>query len=163
MNDLEFTTLISIYGSDPKRWPEPQRTDALVFIQSNEAQAALLLQDEQDLDAMLSQCGAREPSDLLKSRILRNLPTQQSAFAARRNTASPGWPGIAAMVLAAFGLGFGGANMMPSSTSSSDPTVLMASTDNIDVQILQTADHLGFSDVYYWVQGEDVTSLPSGI
>lgn len=163
MNVTDFKQLISVYGSDPRRWPAEQREPGLAFMQHNEAHAAHLLQDEQKLDAMLALCDAQEPSDLLKGRILKNLPSQQQDYTARHSLASPGWSSVAAMVLVAFGLGFGGANLMPDAAQPVDPSILVASIDGEEGQILQTADELGFSDVYYWVQGEDVNAMASGI
>ena len=65
------------------------------------------------------------------------------------------------MVMVAFGLGFGGAQYlaMPSATESSPE--LIASQDQTNW--LQTAEDLGFSDVYYWVQGEDPVETVSDI
>jgi len=66
MTPSRFEELVSAYGSDPKRWPENERMDALTLLErSSELRARM--RDAQTLDAVLD----RMPSDVPAAAMAR--------------------------------------------------------------------------------------------
>jgi len=93
MNALRFVEIMQAYGSDSARWPESERAAALAFAKTHEPAAQILAQSRQ-LDDLLSTQTAPAPSDLLKSRILKQATPIQPAAKAR-----PAFYRIAAVLL----------------------------------------------------------------
>ncbi len=159
MTKIEFENLLAAYGRDPARWPETVRVSAQAFLTTHQAELGPALADAANLDDMLSQYVPAPPSDLLTARLLRSLPPQQIP----QKSKTPGWHAIAAMVVAAFSLGFGGSQYFLAPGTPAGDGVSIATAETVDGAWLEAADDLGVSDVYNWVHGEDVVSVQNGI
>lgn len=75
MNALRFVEIVQAYGADSARWPDQDRAAALEFSIRHDSAAQILTQAER-LDAVLDSRFAPAPSDLLKSRILKQVRPQ---------------------------------------------------------------------------------------
>lgn len=156
----EFKHLIAAYGADMNKWPADLKKMAERFRLTHPEETDLLMQEAALLDMALDKIETVPPSDLVQARILRALPSQED-IAPRKSVPALGWRSIAAMVVAAFGLGFGGAQYLALPVSTESEPVFIASVDQTDW--LEAAEDLGFSDVYYWVQGEEPVITVSDI
>lgn len=159
MNIEKFEQLVSAYGADPKKWPNELRTQAQDFVQNNGKAAKPLLAQAKKLDEALSLVQLRPPSELLKRRILMNLK-DQTVTPVNVRRAAPAWRSVAAMVTAAFALGFGGAQFLP--VAGGDDVVVLAETDASVTESQDgwqaAANTLGISEIYSWVEGVDTSS-----
>lgn len=151
----EFEHILGAYGSDPDRWPEDVRDAAKDFMTVNEAAAAQHIGEAARIDEALGHFVAPPPGDLLKGRILRSLPPQP-AVAHKGAGPAPRWRSVAAMVIAAFGLGFGGSQYLTLAGTSGKAPAVVVSASTSETAWVETAEDLGFSDVYDWVEGEDI-------
>jgi hypothetical protein len=151
MTRFEFEQMVLTYGADTARWPEDITPAGHAFMSKNPDEARELLTAEESLDAALDMIIAPAPSDLLKKRIL-NTAQVNPAHDTRpaRTSGYLHWRSAAALVVAAFGLGFGGANLLPPSETNGGSTYAQADTDWQDA-----ADDLGLSDTYAWVEGDN--------
>ena len=155
----EFEHIISCYGSSPARWPEHLRAAAETFAAAHPAQVKDILAAEARLDAALDAAAPPSASDLLKRRILMSANQLQPAAApemAERKSTILQWRNVAALMLCTFGLGFGGAQIMPAPQITPEP-VLAEST--ADTEWLTAAEDLGLADTYAWVEGESLIDL----
>lgn len=154
MNLEEFQNMVAAYGADPQKWPDHQRADAQTFASSHQEAVQPILEHAEKLDAALSLLTPSAPSDLLRRRIVGGLDAGAqngaTAYAAQRKSV-PGWRSIAAMVVCAFGLGFGGAQFMSANNDSADISYVEASAAQENWQL--AANDLGLEDVYIWVEG----------
>lgn len=73
-----FERLLETYGSDPERWPEHRRAEALALIGDTHA-AAQLLAEARALDGVLARSGKSDPENLR--------PLSERIFAAAMTTA----------------------------------------------------------------------------
>jgi len=147
----DFKTLIDTYGANPKRWPSDMRDTAQAFADANHDLVQTCLSEGRKLDEALDMSQPANPSDLLKARILKAAQsTPQDQPASVSQAPQTQWKRMAAMMLFAFGAGFGGAQFVSLPTSPSDPVVMTASLDEEDLSGI--ADNLGLSDIYSWVQ-----------
>lgn len=93
MNALRFVEIMQAYGSDSARWPEGERDAALAFAKTHDS-ATQILEQSRELDDLLNTQTAPAPSDLLKSRILKQAAPVQPA-----ETSRPAYYRIAAVIL----------------------------------------------------------------
>lgn len=150
----EFTHMVSAYGADPQRWPDEQLAAAQIFVSGHKAAAERILKDAEKLDEALSLLNPSPPSDLLRRRVMAGLdgePKNQTAKHTVFQTSAPGWRGIAAMVVCAFGLGFGGAHLMQAGSITPEMAYAEASSAQENWEL--AANDLGLEEVYSWVEG----------
>jgi hypothetical protein len=121
-----FETLVDAYGSEPNLWPDDERTAGLALLErSDEAQR--VVEEAADLDALLGQAPAVEPSPALRRRVLEAAPSAQKSWLERLDgwTTSlwpftPRWQPVLALGAAAvFGILIGASS--PEGEPTSDP------------------------------------------
>lgn len=154
MNLEEFQNMVSAYGADPQKWPDHRRADAQTFASNHQEAVKPILEHARKLDEALSVLKPAAPSDLLRRRIEGGLNVHARNGTTGYNVQPkfvPGWRSIAAMVVCAFGLGFGGAQFMPTKNDGADITYSEASVAQENWQL--AANDLGLEDVYIWVEG----------
>ncbi len=161
MTHKDFEHLIAAYGSKSANWPEDKRRAGQNYAAAHPDAAKAVLSAAKHLDGALDSLAPPPPSELLKARIIKAAAREPSAspIAANDRLPAPGWRGIAAMVLIAFGAGFGGAQFMSVQDDAPPQTELVINEPSSDWQLV--AEDLGFSDVYNWVEGDAVTSTAS--
>jgi ferric-dicitrate binding protein FerR (iron transport regulator) len=112
MDMNRFRELANAFGGDLDRWPEAERAAAEAWAAEN-AEAATILQDASELDALLAGAAGAPPSDLLARRILKSAPAGPFEVDWRR-------PAVAAAAALIVGVvsGFTGGLFLP---NGSDP------------------------------------------
>lgn len=70
MTSERFFALVSAYGADARRWPEPERAAAMAFAAAQPALAAPALAEADAADALLHASKARHPSIVLRDRVI---------------------------------------------------------------------------------------------
>ena len=137
MTHERFMQILECYGADPQRWPASERANAMAFAEQNSERVDVAISLEAELDSML---GGSEiaPSDLLRQKILRQLPTPTPA-----PTRVWGWrapAAAAAAVMIAVALGFAGG---------------AATTPMDDAEALYADAFSGFDEDYVdWLESE---------
>lgn len=103
---------------------------------------------DSDLNMKLDSYQAPEPSDLLKARILRAASAQPAQQFAKRPSFARRFMPIAASLLAICAIGFS--------------ALQITQTNETDAAAWQeAATDLGFSDIYDWVETEEVSTSES--
>jgi len=69
ITSARFFELVDIYGANPKRWPEAERSDARHFAESNDEAGAYLAQAK-DLDELIGDGEPVRPSQALQQAIM---------------------------------------------------------------------------------------------
>lgn len=147
----DFKTLVETYGAKDARWPEEHRQAMIAWRADNEADAETILASERDLDVALDSIRMEPGTDMLKARILSQLPKAEPAALpqpANSNIRTFGQKAVAAMMLLAFTVGFAGASIlkMPG-TDEAVPQTLTAESEWEDI-----ATDYGMDDIYEWVE-----------
>ncbi len=153
----DFIKIVETYGVNPGRWPQDQRAQAKKFMNAHPDEAAIIMDADHNLDHALETARLTPGTDMLKARI--KSAAQSTPQTHIPNPASSrrgfGYRAMAAMVLAAFSLGFAGANLMNSAepeTITQDTTYQLADNNWEDI-----AEDYGFSEIYEWVEQTDTT------
>ncbi len=150
MTMQEFTRLIEIYGANPDRWPLDICIDAQKFMETHPKESRKLIEQESKLDKILDEAHIQADVELLQRRILKQVdafPQEQPII-----KKSPGWMAVAAMLVTAFTVGVIGGRSLPNTVPATEP----ASEEFLTVEFETAADDLGLSDIYAWVEGEDL-------
>ncbi|HEV3428681.1 MAG TPA: hypothetical protein VG320_12455 [Paraburkholderia sp.] len=74
MTSERFHTLVEAYGTDPRRWPQHERADALAWARAHRAQADIVLEEALALDAWLARDMIAPPSRALVEQIIESAP-----------------------------------------------------------------------------------------
>lgn len=82
MTPIRFGELVSAYGSDPKRWPENERIDALTLLERS-PELRERMREAQTLDAVLD----RAPSDVPAAAMARVTASIERGMAVGRRAA----------------------------------------------------------------------------
>ena len=152
MTHIEFEQMVAAYGTHPDLWPEELAPSGRQFLSDSPERAKQIMSSEAALDGLLGEISAPTPSDLLRQRILKAAqPVAANDRAPARKVGLLHWRSAAAMMVGTFALGFGGANMMLTNENGTAPVYAQAQAD---LHWQSTADDLGLSDVYTWVEGD---------
>ncbi|WP_439634265.1 hypothetical protein [Glycocaulis sp.] len=134
MDETRFSTLLSAYGADLKRWPQAERPGALAFMESHREITSRLMAEDGELDMLLEAARAKPPSAGLAGRILA-AGQAQARFA-------PEWARLAAVLAlsAGLGLGWGGASL--GGAGQSDAAYAMAFSSFADPAYEEVVDFI---------------------
>ena len=108
MNRDRFFNIVEAYGAEPRRWPAAERAAALAFAESD-PEAAALLRQAADLDAVLDESRPLAPSFALRRRIVDAAPQP------RRRSSPLRWfaPGAGLAAAGVAGVVFGASLLSP--------------------------------------------------
>lgn len=142
MNNEQLQIFLDSHGSDPARWPQPQRTNVERLI-AQDADARALLREAQQLDALLTRAGGMRSRDHdAAARVMTRLsalPPQKQPFWRWPSELldwqfSPAWPRMAVLASCAvigFMVGLAGLDraldsdrMLQTASNSSDVAAL---------------------------------------
>ncbi len=123
MNALRFVEIVQAYGAQSARWPATEREAALSFANTHDSAAQILAQSQQ-LDELLRTQTAPIPSDLLKSRIMKQAASVQPAAKSR-----PAFYRIAAVILCAGVAGLFAATQMGGDDFTDEEIDLLVETE----------------------------------
>ncbi len=149
MTQEDFTRLVETYGAKESRWPDEYRAQMQAFAADNAEAAKAVLEDEALLDTALDSVRAAPGTDMLKARILNNLPQHTAANqpeAPRSKFSMFGQKAVAALMLLAFTVGFTGASFLKLPGSGDDAGAVYASNEWEEL-----ATDYGMDDIFEWV------------
>ena len=132
-----FETLIDAYGADADLWPDDERDSALALLEQSD-RAQRLVAEAAELDEILNQAPAVEPSAALRQRVLDAAPDRRRSWLERLDSwttslwpFSPRWqPALALGAAAAFGIVIGASS--PEGELVSDPMEVAELAFDID-------------------------------
>ena len=133
MTLTRFEELVSAYGSDPKRWPEAERVDALTLLE-RAPELRERMREAQTLDAILD----RMPSDVPAAAMARATASIERGMSGSRKPAQNkafglwSWGGISTMVWPRAAAFAGIAMLGVFIGLSSDPSVLTPTESAFD-------------------------------
>jgi len=155
MTKEDFNRLVETYGASEARWPEENRAAMIAWRSENPAEAEAILASERDLDMALDGVRMEPGTDMLKARILGQLPKENTSAlpqagyqAANSNVRRFGQKAVAALMLFAFSVGFGGASFLKLPTDGDDVSQNLVA----EAEWEELAEDYGFDDIYEWVE-----------
>jgi len=140
MTLARFQRLLDVHGSDPARWPLPQRAAAERLLAADGPAAAALAQ-ARALDALMARDASAQTdaTGILRALAARPLPPQRRRFLWRRwpnelltLDFAPAWPRLAALAgVAALGFVIGLIDLGPMTVgpNSEEPVSIVADND----------------------------------
>ncbi len=146
----EFLRTVETYGANAARWPDAYRADMLAWQAENTADAAAILASEGELDRALDTIRLEPGTDMLKARILNQLPetaTDAVPVPANNNLARFSQKAVAALMLFAFSVGFAGASFLKLPSSGEETSYDVASSDWEEL-----AEDYELDEIYAWVE-----------
>lgn len=151
MTKDDFQRLVETYGANDSRWPEEHRHAMINWQAENAAEAQAVLASEQELDMALDSARLEPGTDMLKARILSQLPKEETPAlpqAANSNVRRFGQKAVAALMLCAFTAGFAGASFLKVPVGAETDTQTLV----VESEWEELAEDYGFDDVYEWVE-----------
>jgi len=150
----DFKILVETFGANSARWPEDRQAEAQNFMRAHPEAARDVLQSEAGLDDLLETGRMSPGTDMLKARIKASVITEPVMKAPIPRRSGFGHKAVAALMLASFAVGFGGANYFGPSESEFI-TELEDDTYTASNEWTEFADDYGMSEIYEWVDAED--------